>query len=126
MAAATSTADSTAIFDQRLESLGLTQNLRTALRSNGVTTMGAMAFAVTQPGTTPSDDEVRAFASSLIADRVLTIGELTTFKRLIFESHTITVVQLRAQHDPSSDPAGRKLPAGESTPYGPASTTGRS
>ena len=39
--------------------------------------------------------------------------EVVGLKRLVFESHTVLVVQLKSEHDPSADPSSRKLPASE-------------
>ena len=56
---------------------------------------------------------MKDFVGRVVAGRVLTIGEIAVLKRLVFESQTSLVAQLRADNDPAADPSSRKLPAGE-------------
>ena len=110
---ATSAADSVAAFKKRAVALGVTADLITAFETAGIATLGALAFAIVPPGTAASDANVKDFVRGLLPGRSLTLQEVVGLKRLVFESHTILVVQLKAEHDPTADPSSRKLPASE-------------
>jgi hypothetical protein len=102
-----------AAFKKRAAALGVTADLITAFDTAGVATLGALAFAVVPPGTAATDGNVKDFVRGLLPGRSLTLQEVVALKRLVFGSHTILVVQLKAEHDPMSDPSSRKLPASE-------------
>jgi hypothetical protein len=113
MTSSTSAADSVATFKKRAAALGIAADLVTAFETAGIATLGALAFAVVPPGTSATDTNVKDFVRGLLPGRSLTLQEVVGLKRLVFESHTILVVQLKSEHDPTSDPSTRKLPASE-------------
>ena len=106
--------DSSHTFARRAEVLAIPDDLVAAVKTAGVDTLGAFAFAIVPPGQSASDTEVDNFVARLFpAGRRLTLGENTQLKRLSFEAHTALVAQLRAESDPSSDPSSRKVPPSE-------------
>jgi hypothetical protein len=113
LASSTSAADSVATFKKRASALGVAADIVTAFDTAGIATLGALAFAVVPPGTAATDANVRDFIRGLLPARALTLQETVGLKRLVFESHTILVVQLKSEHDPTADPSARKLPASE-------------
>ena len=95
-ASSTSAADSVAAFKKRAAALGVADDIVTAFDTAGVATLGSRAFAVVPPGTAATDANVKDFVRGLLPARALTLQEVVGLKRLVFESHTILVVQLKA------------------------------
>ena len=63
----------------------LTEQEVEALLGNGVTSLARLAFAVALPGTTPTDEQIRALFEGAVAPNV---GALASMKRLLFEAQT--------------------------------------
>ena len=111
--ASISIVDSDATFRRQAERLGFDQDIIDSLAAVGVTSLGHLAFAVVPPGGNASDDQIQAFFDSALPGRVLTIGEMSAFKRFIFESQTALVSHWKANTDPAADASARKLPPSE-------------
>ena len=79
----------------------------TGLQEQGITSLGQLAFAVTAPGASPSDEQINAFMTQAVPGRVLTLGEMANFTRLVFESQTALIAHLKANSDPAADPTTR-------------------
>eukprot|EP00435_Cladocopium_sp_Y103_P061595 s739_g23.t1 len=103
--------DSTAVFEGRARTIGISDAILNAMGLRGWTTHATFAFSVaTQPGV----DE-QAFSDGVVvpilgaADHV----DAPKLRRLFFESHTLTAADLRRKVDSNEQEAPRKLPAPE-------------
>ena len=94
--------------------VGLTQPWIDALSSAGVDALGKLSYAVSLPGSPPSQAKIDAFAGKLRAGVSLSIGDDAALKRLVFEAQTLTVAELRASVQ-SGDNGPKKLPVAERT-----------
>ena len=113
MAASTSAQDSVANFRRQAALVGLDNKWTNALVNHGVDTLGRLAFAVTSPGVPPNDAGVTNLLNAALPAEPISIADLTTLKRMIFEAQTALIGSIRAQADPAADPLQRKLPPAE-------------
>eukprot|EP00435_Cladocopium_sp_Y103_P015409 s326_g3.t1 len=70
----------------------LTETEIDAVIGNGVTSLARLAFAAAPPGTTPSDEQIRALFGSALAPNM---GTLASMKRLVFEAQTLVVADVK-------------------------------
>ena len=115
---AMSLVDSNAVFEARARSIGLSDEVITAMAVKGWSmavkgwsTHGTYAFSVaTQPG---ADEQ--AFMDGVIVPLLTTPDhpEAPKLRRLFFEAHTLTAAELRRKVDATEQEAPRKLPAPE-------------
>ena len=70
----------------------LTETEIDAIIANGVTSLARLAFAASQPGTTPTDDQVAALFGAGIVPNV---GTLASIKRLVFEAQTLVIADVK-------------------------------
>ena len=94
LAAMTSLLKSEAAFKERAIECGLTEAECNALVSRGVTTLSAVAYAVSTPGVNPTEAALRGLLSQDNPDAV-TIGSLAAIRRLVFESQTLAIVEVK-------------------------------
>ena len=108
---AMSLVDSTAVFEGRARTIGLTDEVIQALGLRGWTTHATFAFAVaTQPG---ADEQ--AFADGVLVPLLGQADHVAApkLRRRFFEAHTLTSADLRRKVDSTEQEAPRKLPAPE-------------
>ena len=86
--------DSTAVFQQRALAAGLDQDAIQALGTHGVDTYSKLAYAVTTPGTTPSEEGLRLLLNRAHPEAV-TVGALSSIRRLMFEGQTMVIAQIK-------------------------------
>ena len=84
--------NSTAAFKARALSHGLVQGIVDSLVSKGITSLNQVAYALTPPGTAPSEQALRLFINADKPDDV-TAGQLASIRRLVFEAQTLSVSQ---------------------------------
>ena len=84
----------------------------TALTTNGFETLGTLAFGVGQPDVALVDAEFQTFARNCLG-ALASIAQISTLKRLVFESHTMLLAQLREQVSHPQASASSSLPAVE-------------
>ena len=108
----TSIVDSKAHFLKRCREVGLSDRAVNALIANGFGTLGTLAFGVGQPGVALVDGEFQTFARNSLG-ALASIAEISTLKRLVFESHTMLLALLREQVSNPQASASRPLPAVE-------------
>ena len=106
--------DSEAFFDGRMTSLGIPQAVQATMRGFGWASMGSFAFSSTyQPGQ-PDD---RNFCEGVLLRTLGANWEANTavprLRRLYFESHTISIADLRRRVEHTSDEAPVRLPVEE-------------
>ena len=92
----TSIVDSKAHFLKRCREVGLSDRTVNNLTANGFETLGTLAFGMGQPGVALVNGEFQTFARNCLG-ALASIGEISTLKRLVFESHTMLLAQLREQ-----------------------------
>ncbi|CAL1147573.1 unnamed protein product, partial [Cladocopium goreaui] len=87
---------STAALRERAAKAGLSSEEVQAILDNNVTSIAQMAFAISPPGASPTEQQVRDFYQS-IAVNMGTITIITSTKLLIFEAHTLVVANIKSE-----------------------------
>lgn len=108
----TSIVDSKAHFSKRCTEIGMSARALASLTTNGYETIGMLAFAIGQPGVALVDDAIQAFARNTFGAGAA-MSDVTALKRMVFESHTMVLAQLREQVSNPEAASTRKLPAVE-------------
>ena len=106
--------ESSAAFLERGAQFGISSSLLKKLQDKNLSTFGQFAFISSfQPGSSDEKPLVRALAAALDVDEsAIESGVLAAFRRLYFESHTLTLGDLRARMERRDDDQPRKLPYG--------------
>ena len=91
---ASSLIHSTAALRDRATKAGLSAEEVQAILDNNVVSIAQMAFAISPPGTSPTEQQVRDFYQDRIA---VNMGTVTSTKLLIFESHTLVVANIKSE-----------------------------
>ena len=86
--------DSEAVFRRRAVEAGLPEAALDHLVASGLSTYAKLAYAVTTPGTAPTEDGLRSLLDRAHPDRVA-VGTLSSLRRLMFEGQTMVVAQIR-------------------------------
>ena len=107
----TSIVDSEAQFDLRMDQVRLPEQLQRALRTAGVCTISALAYAHGQPGQPIVAEDFQAWVRTL--DPGATIGGVASLKRLLFESQTQLLAILKEQVPNPEPTVARKVPPAE-------------
>lgn len=107
--------ESSAAFLERGAQFGISSSLLKKLQDKNLSTFGQFAFISSfQPGSSDEKPFVRALAAALDVDEsAIESGVLAAFRRLYFESHTLTLGDLRARMERRDDDQPRKLPMAE-------------
>ena len=88
------TLDSEAVFKRKAGEAGLPQAALDHLLINGVNTYSKLAYAVTTPGTTPTEEGLRVLINRAHPDQV-PVGTVSALRRLTFEGQTMVIAQIR-------------------------------
>lgn len=104
--------DSEALFDSRMQAIGFSQAEQQKIRSLGWSSHSTFAFS---SAFTPGQADESQFVQSVI---VPVLGEpahasAAKLRRLLFESYTLTVQDMRGQLERNTDDPPRKLPQAE-------------
>ena len=99
----TSLTESRHAFEARAREVGLADEDIAALTGSGITSLARLAFAAVQPGAQPTNEQVR----ELFGTRVVNAGVVAATKRLIFESHTLVVADLKQKVEKGDDPTSQ-------------------
>ena len=105
----TSILDSEAHFEKRSEEVGMSARARQSLITAGYSTLGRLAFGVGQPGTPVAELEFTRFATNVLG-ALATMHDISALRRLLFESQTLLMAQLRDQVSNPDMQMTRKLP----------------
>lgn len=81
--------DSGATFEQQASEAGY------ALKHHQMGTFSKLSFAITTPGTTAQDADIRNFLGSIRPGLNPTIADLSAFKRILFEEQTLSIHNLK-------------------------------
>ena len=84
----------TAALRDRATKAGLSAEEVQAILDNNVTSIAQMAFAITPPRTSPTEQQVRDFYQDRTA---INMGTITSTKLLLFESHTLVVANIKSE-----------------------------
>ena len=104
--------DSLAVLQERARAFGLPEATLTLLTSNGVDSLGKLAFiSQYQPGQPDESPLFQALES--ILGRGATNAEKPVFRRLYFEANTATLADMRARIERTDASEPRKLPMAE-------------
>lgn len=101
----TSLTESRPAFEARAREVGLANEEIAALTNSGITSLARLAFAAVQPGAQPTTEQVR----ELYGTREVNAGVIAATKRLIFESHTMVVADLKQKVERGDDPTVQRL-----------------
>ena len=110
--AATSVLASEPAFDKQCEKVGLSSDWVNALKTNHVNSLGKLSYAVSMPGTPATDSEIQEFAQRLRPGTSLSLGDSAALKRLVFESQTLCIAELRSSVT-AGEELQKKLPPAE-------------
>ncbi|CAE7700800.1 unnamed protein product [Symbiodinium sp. CCMP2592] len=103
--------DSEASFRQRCQDVG-GGAIHTALSDQGITSFASLAYSCGTPQDRPTQAEMDAFAVKILG-AAPRLGDVSILKRLMFESSTYVIAQLRQAVQGDSAEQPRKLPLAE-------------
>ena len=103
--------DSEAVFREHAGTVGLPDDSIERLINRGIDTMAKIAYSVGQPGDTPSQADLEGLIDG--GDRNCTIGEISALRRLVFESQTLMIAQIKATVEGKSDEGATELAPAE-------------
>ena len=86
---------SQAAFRERCADCGLTTTEIDGLIAKGVTSMSVLAYTLTTPGVTPDEASLRGLMNSASPGDV-TVQTLASIRRLVFESQTLAISQIKS------------------------------
>lgn len=87
--------ESSAVFKERARDVGLDDANRTLLENQGITTMAKLAFAVGQPGETPTEASIRGLVANGGDPAAVPLGVVSSLRRLLFEAQTLLIAQVK-------------------------------
>ena len=86
--------ESPASFKSRALHHGLTEAQYLELAGKGIDNLSKLAFAVTTPGTTPTEEALRRLLNDARPEAV-TLGDLSAIRRLMFDAQTLSVAMVK-------------------------------
>ncbi len=105
----TSIVDSTAHFVQRMKDVNMSDGGQRAVLASGFNTLGKLAFGHGQPGAPIEQGGFDRFAQATLG-ALATLADQSTLKRLLFESHTLLLSQLKETISNPEAAATRRVP----------------
>lgn len=111
--AANTILESTATFESQAKKTGLDDAWVAAFNANSMNSLSKLAYAITTPGTAPTDAQITNFLYSIRPSAVPTLSEMAAVKRLLFEAQTFTIANLRASVQSTEDSASKKIAPAE-------------
>lgn len=102
--------ESSAAFESRAASCGLSEAEINILKAQGVTTLAKLAFAITTPGSNPSEDNLRSLINSSDPHAVV-VGTVSALRRLMFDAQTLAVQHLKSQVEGGESSKKELVPA---------------
>ena len=85
--------ESEAAFSARALEHGITRQQLDRLTDQGLVNMSKLAFSLTTPGTSPTDDALKALLDDNIDN--VTVGQLSSIRRLMFDAQTLCASQIK-------------------------------
>lgn len=102
---------SVAAFSARCAEIDDTGQLAHQLNRQGIDTFFTLAFAIGTPSQPPTDDAFCHFSNRVFG--VASLGQNNKLRRLLFESQTFVLAQLKLTVSGDQTDASRKLPLPE-------------
>ena len=103
--------DSEAHFEQKVKEVGITSPNLAVLKNRGFKTLSQVAYMVSQPGVPMPEADFNTFCATHFGS--FSIGEISSLRRLIFESQTLTVASLQLQVSDPDASSKQKMPEAE-------------
>ncbi len=105
--------ESEAVFKARAKAVGLPDDVLSKLETNGVNSMGHLAFV---SGAVPGTHDDAAFVTvmkELLALDPIPLNVLAPLRRLFFEAVTMAVSEIKTKYERSDEGVTKKLPLPE-------------
>ena len=109
---ASATLDSTAVFRERCAKFGLAPELLRKMIEAGFDTFGKVAFAAGANPVTLTDSAVDEWISTF-EDPLPSPFQISVIRRIVYESQNVSIADLKARVEPSTEVQVRKLPMAE-------------
>jgi len=100
--------DSAAAFTVRCDEIDDSKQMGLLLARQGVTTFSSLSFAIGTPNQPPTDAAFDAFAQRVFT--LPSMGQIGKLRRLLFESQTYVLAQLKMSVSSDQSSMARKLP----------------
>ena len=110
---ASSALESAAEFAERCRRLGLSATNLEVLQQAGIASFGKLCFSVSASPHTINDQTFEAWVQRLWAGGVPSEQQQTCLKKLLFESQTMSMGEIRQKMQPTADYVAKPLPASE-------------
>ena len=107
--------DSEAHFEARANEYGVPANFLQALRREGITTVGHLAFAVFRPGAEFNEREFDNWAQGVNNNVPLTMGAAAAVRRLHYECEVIMTSTIRSTVETPDSSTPKAIPFAEKT-----------
>ena len=109
--------ESEATFQMQAQRAGLSQSYIDCIKAAALGTLGKLAYALTTPGTAPTELQVNNFLNAMRPAGAPTVADTTAMKRIVFEAQTLTIANLRNSMPASDESTSKKVaPAERSAP----------
>ena len=105
--------ESEATFQMQAQRAGLSQPYIDCVKGAALGTPGKLAYALTTPGTTPTELQVNNFLNAMRPGVAPAVTDTTAMKRMVFEAQTLTIANLRNSMVASDDSASKKVAPAE-------------
>ena len=106
--------ESGAAFESRASEVGLSSDEVDILKAKGVTTLSRLAYALTQPGSAPSEESLKGLLAAVNGGGdPASVGAVSALRRLIFEAQTLAMSEVRALAEAGEDHHKAELPSAE-------------
>ena len=103
--------DSAAAFTVRCDEIDDSKQMGLLLSRQGITTFSSLSFAIGTPNQPPTDAAFDAFAQRVFT--LPSMGQIGKLRRLLFESQTYVLAQLKMSVSSDQSSMARKLPVPE-------------
>ena len=107
--------ESEATFQMQAQRAGLSQFYIDCIKTASLGTLGKLAYALTTPGTSPTELQVNNFLNAMRPAVVPTVADSTAMTRIVFEAQTLTIANLRNSMVATDDTAAKKVAPAERT-----------
>jgi hypothetical protein len=97
-------------FEERARECGLSEDQIRGLKDAGITNLASLAFSLTSPGTTPSEDALRGLLDPANPGNV-NLTSLASIRRLMFEAQTLSIAQLKNSIEGNVEKKAELVPA---------------
>ena len=109
---ASATLDSAAVFRERCAKFGLAPELLRKMIEAGFDTFGKVAFAAGANPMTLTDAAVDEWIGTFV-DPLPSAFQVAVIRRIVYESQNVSIADLKARVEPSTEAQPRKLPIAE-------------